>query len=69
MDPARHQRYLEYLELRQYFVRRGDLLLDPATFELLEKKLDALKAREEQGELTRDEQYEVKELEGLLLRD
>jgi len=69
MDPRVHRRYLDYLELREYFARPDLPKLDAARFESLDAELGALIARQERGEIDADGASKMARLRRMLLRD
>jgi len=69
MDPRVHARFLDYLELRQYFAQPDIPKLDAKTFTSADAELRKLEARLGAERLTADEHSRIVELRRLLFRD
>ncbi|MFW5925030.1 MAG: hypothetical protein ACOCV4_02625 [Myxococcota bacterium] len=69
MDPKRHARFLEYLELSAYFTRGEMQRLGVDEFVVMDAELEALEAREQAGEIGAEERMRIRALRRLLLRD
>ncbi|MCA9581941.1 MAG: hypothetical protein KC416_09100 [Myxococcales bacterium] len=68
MDADQHRRFLNYLELRIYFPKRG-AALNAETFALLDAELAGLLERERVGTIEAHDSPRIVELRRLLLRD
>lgn len=69
MDPRTHQRYLDYLELRDYFARPDHKKLGAEEFSELDAELRALLKKESDGLATNEEVRRIVALRKVLLRD
>ena len=69
MDPEVHQRFLDYLELRQYFARPDLPKLDSAQFAELHGELESLLSLEHKGEVDALGARRIVALRRILLRD
>jgi hypothetical protein len=69
MDPRAHQRFLDYLELYEYFAREDKRKLAAAEFAELDSELRALLVKERSGQAVADEVRRIVELRRVLLRD
>ena len=69
MDAEQHRRFLNYLELKQYFVRGGKQPLDAESFLRSDGELTQLLERERRGHASGDDVRRIVALRRELLRD
>jgi hypothetical protein len=69
MNPETHRRYLDYLELRNYFARPDMPKLDTEQFRALDEELIGLLELERIGEIDAAQSRRVVVLRRTLLRD
>jgi hypothetical protein len=69
VDPEVHARFLDYLELREYFARPDLPKLDAKTFATLHAELEHLIGRERAGDLDAEGADRLVALRRVLLRD
>ena len=69
MTSEQHTRFLNYLELKPYFLRRQDAALDAAAFAERDAEFTELLERERRGECSASDASRISALRRMLLRD
>lgn len=69
MDRETHARFLEYLEMFQYFREPGQKRLDVTAFLALDAELDTLLQAEQAGSADPEARRRIRALRRALLRD
>ncbi|MCA9602712.1 MAG: hypothetical protein R3A78_15475 [Polyangiales bacterium] len=69
MDAGQHSRFLSYLELAKYFVRKGTVALDAQSFAACDAEFTQLLERERRGAASREDAQRLVQLRRMLLRD